>query len=318
MRRRWPWIVLLIAAGAPYLQVATHEFVNWDDPWLISENRILARFAPATVGQIFFDLSFETRTILGSEYLPMRDLLTMVEKRLFGGWAGGFLLVNAALYCIAVLLLYELIRRLHGARPLALVAALLYAVHPIHVESVAWASSNKDMLCLVWFLSSILLFELHLTSGRRRTLLAALICFLAALMSKYIAIGLPAWIVLRLWWRPRPSLRSNVLSAAPFVMLGATYLTLILAVGSQTGVLKERSAAGFWPELVTVVGVWRRYLFNLVLPFRLSPDYRVDVVGDLMPGGLLALVFLCLATGVIPLGVTYFVAWIIIPEKPLE
>jgi hypothetical protein len=303
MRRWWPYAVLLLLACAPYARVVTHEFLNWDDPWLVRDNPLLADPGADTLRRIFFDFSPETRMTLGAEYLPVRDVSILIGKQIWGDWAGGFLLVNLLLYGGAVLLLFRLIERLHGSRVVAFLAALFYAVHPIHVESVAWISSRKDMLSLLFFLASLVAVENHLRGGRRGPLLLACLFYWFALQSKYVAIVLPAFVALRLVWlylhdgdRGR-LLRRAALVLTPLAVISAACLALILRVGSQADVLKERAEQTFGADLATTVDVLRRYLYNLILPLRLSPDYHVDPVTSLASanGALLAGVAVLLA-----------------------
>jgi tetratricopeptide (TPR) repeat protein len=288
-------VVLLLAACLPYAEVATHGFLNWDDPWLVRDNPILARFGVETLRTIFFDLSPETRMTLGAEYLPLRDVSVMVGKRLWGDWAGGFLLYNLALYAASVLLLFRLIGRWHGSVTVAFWGALLYAVHPIHVESVAWISSHKDMLALFFFLAALLALEAYLHRGRAGWIALVGLFYLMALMGKYIAIVLPAFVVLRLTWSwidghaRAGALRRAAAVLVPLAVISAGYLSIIVRVGSRADTLKERAAHGLGVDLAMTVDVYRRYVVNLLFPVHLSPDYHVDPVPSLFsPRGLMA------------------------------
>jgi Tfp pilus assembly protein PilF len=284
--RIWHYAVLLIAACLPYADLPTHGFLNWDDPWLVRDNPILAEAGVGTLRTIFFDLSPETRMTLGAEYLPLRDVSVMLGKQLWGDWAGGFLLVNLALYAGSVLLLFRLIASLHGSTTVALWSALLYAVHPIHVESVAWVSEHKAMLALFFGLASLVALETHLRTGSVRSLVAVCLFYLMALMGKYIAIVLPAFAALRLAWSwidgelgPRP-LRRAAMVLAPLAVISAGCLSVILRVGARADVLKERADHSLGVDLAMTVDVYRRYVVNLLFPVRLSPDYHVDPVSS--------------------------------------
>ncbi len=305
--RIWHYVVLLVAACLPYAELPTHGFLNWDDPWLVRDNPILAEASFGTLRTLFFDLSPETRMILGAEYLPLRDVSVMLGKQLWGDWAGGFLLVNLALYAGSVLLLFRLVFGLHGSATVAFWSALLYAVHPIHVESVAWISEHKAMLALFFGLASLVAFEAHLRKGIVRSIGPVCLFYLMALMGKYIAIVLPAFAALRLAWvwvdgglRPRP-LRRAAMVLVPLAVISAGYLSVILRVGAQTNVLKERAAHGLGVDLAMTVDVYRRYVVHLLFPMRLSPDYHVGPVPSPFGGarGLMILVSVALAVALV-------------------
>src|SRR5205085_16451 len=99
---------------------------------------------------MLFDLSRETRLELGAEYLPVRDLVTWSLVRVVGVSAPGLRVAMLGLYVAAVLAWRVWFRRMLGAGMAGEIAALLFAIHPVHAESVAWLAGMKDVLALLF------------------------------------------------------------------------------------------------------------------------------------------------------------------------
>lgn len=303
-RSRLVPVLIGVVAFALYLPIGSHEFLNWDDNWLITGNRLLERFEASTLQKIFFDFSFATRDALGDEYLPLRDISIMIDKRLWGDWAGGFLLTNALFYAIGVVLFHRLLLRLHPGGWVATAAALVYAVHPIHVESVAWASARKDVLCLIFFMASLLAFERFLVRRNAPALILSCALFLCAMFSKYVAVVLPVFLLLRLLWQfglPRTLAagRRYALWLLPFGAIALGCLAIIFRIGKLTGVILEQHiSSGFWLNFLTVVEIYGRYAFNLAAPYWLTPDYGITTIASTASArGLAALGLLIVLAG---------------------
>ena len=122
--------------------------VDWDTDWLVVHNPILASGNVQAVREILFGLDVGTRLTLGAEYLPVRDLTVLMDHSLFGTWWTGHHLVNLVWYLIACGLVLALFQQLVGPGPASWLGAAVFCVHPVHVESVAWLASRKDVVSL--------------------------------------------------------------------------------------------------------------------------------------------------------------------------
>ena len=143
---------LAFVSLAIYAQVIGHHFITLDDPTYIKENQMVNRgFSGAGVAWAF-------TTFHAANWHPLTWISHMVDCQLFGMSAGGHLLVNALIHVANTLLLFWfLLRTTHARWPSALVAAL-FALHPLHVESVAWASERKDTLSTFFGLLSLIVY----------------------------------------------------------------------------------------------------------------------------------------------------------------
>ena len=154
------------------------------------------------------------------QYYPLLHSAFWLECQLWGHNTLGYHLVNILLHVVAAILVAVILRRL--AVPGAYLAAAIFALHPVHVESVAWITELKNTLSGVFYLSAALVY-LHFDWSRKRSTYAgALGLFVLGLLSKTVTATLPAALLVVFWWkRGRLSWRRDVLPLVPFFVVGA-------------------------------------------------------------------------------------------------
>lgn len=148
------------------------------------------------------------------QYYPLVFTTFWLERRLWGVWAGGYHAVNVLLHLGAALLAGRVLERLRV--PGAALAAALFALHPVHVESVAWVTERKNVLSGVLYLASLLLY----LGGRRAV---ALLAFLGALLAKSVTASLPVVVLLLAWAERRRIDRTEARWLGAFFLLGAAF-----------------------------------------------------------------------------------------------
>ena len=155
------------------------------------------------------------------QYYPLLHSAFWLEYRIWGGSVLGYHLLNVALHALAAFLVVKIVRRL--ALPGAWLAGLLFALHPLCVEAVAWISEQKSTLSGAFYLAAALLYLRFDETRKRSTYAAALALFLAALAAKTVTAVLPAVLLVIFWWRRgRLSGKRDLLPLAPFFLLGAS------------------------------------------------------------------------------------------------
>src|ERR1700745_3498541 len=143
---------LAIVTFGIYAQVIGHHFITFDDPTYIPQNPMGNR------GVTLAGLAWAFTTFYAGNWHPLTWIAHMIDSQLFGTIAGGHLLVNALIHAVNTLLVFWfLLRTTHNRWSSALVAAL-FALHPLHVESVAWASERKDTLSTFFGLLSLIAY----------------------------------------------------------------------------------------------------------------------------------------------------------------
>jgi len=207
--------LLILVTLLAYLP-ATHGGYIWDDDVYVTGNPLLT--APDGLRRIWFSLDSP------SQYFPLVYTTFRIEHALWGLNPAGYHWVNILLHIANALLVWRLLARLKI--PGAWLAAIIFAVHPVHVESVAWITERKNVLMLFFFLLSLLSWvefvEEPAEKTQRRWLFyaLALLFHALALFAKTTACTLPAALFLILWLRHKPIGLRRILQIVPFLLLG--------------------------------------------------------------------------------------------------
>ena len=137
---RWIYAALLLVTAAVYTPVAGFDFVRFDDPDYVTQNE------QVRAGLTWHGVGWAFTTGHVANWHPLTWLSHMLDVQLFGLDAGAHHVVNVAFHVANTLLLFVALQRMTGAVGRSAVVAALFAVHPLHVESVAWVSERKDVL----------------------------------------------------------------------------------------------------------------------------------------------------------------------------
>ena len=189
-------IVLALAAmcAAVYAQTASFDFVGFDDEAHVTRNAV-------TQGGLSAEgLVPALTTTVAANWHPLTQLSHMLDVELFGLFAGGHHAVNAFLHLLATGLVFAVVRRATGARWRSAFVAALFAVHPLHVEVVAWISQRKTLLCTVFGLGATLAYLSFARRGRGSDFRAALLLLSAGLLAKSMLVTLPLLFALLDVW----------------------------------------------------------------------------------------------------------------------
>jgi len=219
--KSWGWgLLLVIMTGAAY-SYAVHCGWIWDDPSYVTHNLTLKE--PGGLSRIWLEQS------ANAQYYPMVFTTFWIEHQLWGLKPLGYHVVNVMLHALTAVLWWRLLLRL--GVPGAWMAAAIFALHPVHVESVAWVTERKNVLSGVFYVSALLAWmrycplHMNLPSKQRhyRAYAAVLVLYVCALLSKSVTATLPAVILLGLWWQ-RGKLRAigrrDLLAIMPMMLIG--------------------------------------------------------------------------------------------------
>lgn len=209
----WWWGLLLAAATVLVYQQAWHAGYIWDDDVYVTANKLLT--APDGLSRIWF--SFDSP----SQYFPLVYTTFRLEHALWGLHPEGYHWVNILLHVANALLVWRLLGVLRV--PGAWLAAAIFALHPVQVESVAWITERKNVLMGLFFLLALLAWVKFLetsSSQRWKSYSLALLFYALALFSKTTACTLPAALLLILWLKETRINWRRLLQILPFVALG--------------------------------------------------------------------------------------------------
>jgi tetratricopeptide (TPR) repeat protein len=209
-RHGWLFGLFLVAATLIGYGPAWHAGLIWDDDRHITPPALRS---PNGLARIW------TQPGATQQYYPLVHSAFWVEYRLWGDATAGYHWVNILLHAFSALLLVKILRQLKI--PGAWLAAALFALHPVEVESVAWISELKNTLSGVFYLSAALAYLGFDQNRNRGNYAAALGLFLLGLMSKTVIASLPAALLVVFWWqRGKLSWKRDVLPLIPFFIAG--------------------------------------------------------------------------------------------------
>lgn len=195
MRTKILFSVILVAVTlAVFMQTANHQFITYDDPGYVTTNPMVKKGLTAAG----FTWAFTTTAM--SNWHPLTWLSHMADVQLFGLDPRGHHLTSVAFHTASALLLFLLLTRITGALWQSYVVAALFALHPLHVESVAWIAERKDVLSFFFWLLTLLCYARFVKKPGYAWYVCALLSFSAGLMTKPMLVTLPLMLLLLDYW----------------------------------------------------------------------------------------------------------------------
>src|ERR1700704_5564538 len=230
------WILgaLLVALIIMAYQQVWHAGFIWDDDAYVTRNPTLRDLHG--LWRIWFDVTSTP------QYYPLVHTSFWLEYHLWGLNPFGFHLTNVLLHAIGAVLLWRILVRLQ--LPGAWLAAAIFAVHPVEVESVAWITERKNVLSAVFYFAAALAYLRFVSKrddqnpNRASPYFISLVLFICALLSKTVACSLPAALLLVRWWRKGRLSWRDAFPLVPFFVIGAS-MGLLTAWLEQHHVLAE-------------------------------------------------------------------------------
>ena len=189
-------IVLIILPVILLYLPTSHAGFIWDDDQEITANVSLRVVPGHSAWQGLWEIWSGLKS---ADYFPLKTTMLWIEYQFMGPDAGWYHTVNYILHAIDSVLDWIVLRRLAG--PGAWIAGFLFAIHPVHVESVAWIAERKNTLSLLFYLLALLAWFNYEDKQRMRDYMFALILFVAGLLCKTHLVVLPVVLLLVSWWR---------------------------------------------------------------------------------------------------------------------
>ena len=266
---------LVAVTWAVFGQTLAHDFVNFDDHIYVYENPLVVK-------------GLSTEGIVGAfththalNWHPLTTLSHMLDCQLYGLNAGGHHLTNVILHTISVLLLFLVLSQMTGGLWRSAFVAALFAIHPLHVESVAWVAERKDVLSGVFFMLTLAAYSHYARApSRSRYLLVALI-FACGLMSKPMLVTLPFVLLLLDYWpldkfkdensEVGSRLRRLVMEKIPFLAL-STCSCLVTLFTQRQGPHAMDQLPFLW-RLNNAFVSYLTYIWQMLWPVRLAVFY---------------------------------------------
>jgi Tfp pilus assembly protein PilF len=276
----------------------------WDDEFLIIDNRHLEDWSelPTNLTSDFFRKTRDTSYI--GYWRPVVTLSYMADRFFFDDRPWGFHLRNVVLHMLASCLVLLVANRVSPRREVAFGAALLFAVHPVHVESVAWISGRTDLYCALFALLALGLDLEHSRKPRWFFRVGSVACTALALLAKEMGAVVPAMVFLRAWLLPgedaeRGSFKAAIRAAWPHALVLLAYVVVRFALLGIATEAPASAQAGRWVLFLTWWNGFVEYLRVLVWPSFLTVAPQIEqqhsVAALSVAVGIAALVMLLIA-----------------------
>ena len=276
----WHVLSLLVVALLTlwtYSEIDSHEFTNWDDNLYVTENPYVLNFEEGGLKDIF-----KSESNVAGNYHPVTvwSLARNYDNNKFLNSATGryeveakpFLITNKYLHLVNALLIYLFAFILSKGRiDVSLFCAAVFAVHPMHVESVAWVSGRKDLLYTLFFVASLISYLLYTRQKKWAFLLLSLVLFIPSLLSKPAAVVLPLLLFVMDYFENRKLNLRTIIEKLPF--LAGSIIIGIITIGTQTEseAVAEFGAFSLWERFVFASYGFVTYIVKFFVPNGLSP-----------------------------------------------
>jgi protein O-mannosyl-transferase len=301
---------LLVALTlAVYGRTCTFDFIVLDDPTYVKWNHyVLDGLKPAS-------LEWAVSQFNDANWIPLTWLSLMLDATIYQKWPDGYHITNVLLHTANVLLVFLVFTRMTGSAARSAFVAALFAIHPLHVESVAWITERKDVLCTFFGLLSLWAYVRYAQTDRRWAYVAAFCCLMLSLAAKQTFVTLPCVFLLLDYWplgrlrregeapaepslhtesakaaqqelRPPITVRQLVREKISFFALVAAF-SVIAVVAQSRGGIRSLAAVPFGARVLNAIWAYGWYAWKAVVPLDLAIFYPhpnqslrpLDVIG---------------------------------------
>lgn len=283
----WISLILVMATLCVYWQTKNFSYINYDDPEYVFAN------VQVQQGLTIENIKWAFTTTSFSNWHPLTWISHMIDVQLYGNSPGQHHLTNVLLHIINTLLLFYLFRKMTGnILPSALLAGL-FALHPLHIQSVAWISERKDLLCAQFFFLSIFSYLKYLNKGTLSDYVLTLFLFSLGLMTKPMIVTLPLVLFLLDYWPlrrlgfstthqtcclpaisiPPREISRIILEKIPF--LGLSFLSAAMTFHAQEagGSVATLNQLSLLARMENAIVSYLLYIQKMVWPYHLSIIY---------------------------------------------
>lgn len=275
------YLILAIGTAVCFWQVRNFDFVNYDDNLYVYEN------PHVLTGLTFDNIIWAFTTNHSANWHPLTWLSLMLDCQLFGANPGWIHLVNVFLHIANTLLLFAVLKKMTGSLwPSAFVAAA-FALHPMHIQSVAWISERKDVLSTLFFMLTLLAYCRYAKQRSKGGYFLAMLTFAFGLMTKPMLITLPFLLLLFDYWplgrfgaikkkktdTPQKSFGFLVLEKLPFFVLAVVSSVITFLVQRSGGAVADTTGYPLGSRTVNALVSYASYIGKMFWPQNLTVFY---------------------------------------------
>ncbi len=269
MQRDWAICAVLVAVTlSVYWRATSYPFISYDDPDYVSANAQVQR------GITIDNIRWAFTTGAAANWHPVTWLSHMLDWQLFGNRAGLHHLMNIVLHAANAVLVFLALRRMTGAIWRSAIVAGLFALHPLHVQSVAWVAERKDVLSAFFMLLTLLAYERYASKSNWRWYGTLTALFALALLAKPMVFTLPLiLLLLDLWPLKRRDVTRAILEKLPLMAMAIASAVVTLIVQRFAGAVASVDAVPIGLRISNAIVSYARYLIKMAWPVDLAVFY---------------------------------------------
>ena len=292
LRKYAALILVLILVCITYAQIAGHAFISYDDTEYITENPFV------TKGLTWASISWAFTSFDISYWHPLTWISHMIDYEIYGNNPAGHHMTSLMIHLANTLMVFSLLYYPTRRYWQSVFVAAVFALHPLHVESVVWAAERKDVLSSFFLLLTVLSYSASVIRKSRTFYVLAIISYMCGLMSKPMVVSLP--LVLLVWdywplnrYRDQDVRKSQVLwEKVPFVLLAAATAIVTYYAQAQVGTLMSSAMAPLSLRAVNALSSYLNYIMKMFWPQDLAVIYPYPRDIPLLRGVVSGLVLL--------------------------
>jgi Flp pilus assembly protein TadD len=262
--------LLAVAVLVIYWQTLDFTFTNYDDPIYVTEN------ANVQAGVTLDSARWAFTTLSGSNWHPLTWLSHMLDWQMYGNQPGMHHLTNVLIHLLSSILLFLLLSRMTDSVWCSAFVAALFAVHPLHVESVAWVAERKDVLSALFWILTIWAYARYAESPSVKRYMPVLLFFAAGLMAKPMLVTLPFVLLLLDYW-PLRRLNRNIgpllFEKIPLLVMAAASSVVTYLAQQKGGSVAGLQAIPFDLRVSNALISYVTYIGRMLWPVHLAIFY---------------------------------------------
>ncbi len=283
----WHIIIILAITFTVFSPALKNDFTNWDDQAYVQHNPLIKNLSGENIKRMFLSGDLHERYWMGN-YHPLTMLSLAISYNIYQqdgkpvAWV--FILTNILLHLLSTVLIYLITLRIAGNGFIAFAAALLFGVHTLHVESVAWIAERKDVLYTFFYFAAFLLYVKYDETQKTVYYLLALIVFVLSLLSKGQAVSFAVSIFLVDWLKKRRFTAKLVIEKIPFLLLALFFGLIAIQAQKYSFALVEQQPYALYKRIGIAAYGFTMYILKLFLPVHLSAIYPYpDIINSTIP-----------------------------------
>ena len=275
-------IALVVITLSLYIQVRNHEFISYDDGKYVSDNQHVARGLTAN------NIVWAFTTVYASNWHPITWLSHMADVHLYGMDPGGHHLTNVGIHSLSSLILLLLLFRVTGSLWQSSFVAAMFALHPLHVESVAWVAERKDVISTLFLFITLFLYSEYVVKRKLTLYILTLFSFVLGLMSKPMLVTLPIILLLMDYWplgryqheKQERGLHQHSVRVVAFIKEKIPFFICSLLSGIITTYAQGKGGAigmiPFQQRIENALIAYLKYIFKALWPIDLAVLYPLS------------------------------------------